>query len=59
MTFENVEGKRYPGFGRCIYCGAAGNLKDEHIVPLSLGGNTMILKASCGACEKITSESPA
>jgi HNH endonuclease len=55
MTFENVEGKRYQGFGRCIYCGATGNLKDEHIIPLSLGGNTMILKASCAACEKITS----
>jgi len=46
---------KYPGFGRCIYCAATGILKDEHIIPLSLGGNIIIEKASCADCEKITS----
>jgi HNH endonuclease len=52
---DNVHGKVFSGFGRCIYCGATGELNDEHIVPLSLGGTAVIEKASCGACEKITS----
>jgi hypothetical protein len=52
---DNVHGKKYPGFGRCIYCGAKGALKDEHIIPLSLAGTALIEKASCGDCEKITS----
>jgi HNH endonuclease len=51
----NVHGKVFPGYGRCIYCGAIRGLKDEHIVPLSLGGTAVIEKASCGDCEKITS----
>jgi hypothetical protein len=55
MTVENVHGKKFPGFGRCIYCGATGLLKDEHIIPVSLGGQTIIEKASCADCEKITS----
>lgn len=45
----------YPGFGRCIYCGATeGRLSDEHIIPFSLGGLLIIEKASCSACAKIT-----
>lgn|ERR1700687_235409 len=55
MTVENVHGKKFPGFGRCIYCGATGLLKDEHIIPVSLGGQTIIERASCADCEKITS----
>jgi len=53
--FDNVQGKRFPGYGRCIYCGSSGVLKDEHIVPLSLGGNAVIKNGSCGDCEKVTS----
>jgi hypothetical protein len=55
MTVENVHGRRFAGFGRCIYCRATGALKDEHIIPLSLGGNAVIEGASCADCEKITS----
>jgi hypothetical protein len=48
---DNVQGKRFPGYGRCIYCGSTGVLKDEHIIPFSLGGNAVIKNASCGQCE--------
>ena len=43
--------------GACIYCGAADvKLTDEHIVPLSIGGQHVLLKASCNECNKITSK---
>jgi hypothetical protein len=51
----DVHGRVFPSYGRCIYCGATRDLKDEHIVPLSLGGTAVIEKASCSNCEKITS----
>lgn len=51
----DIQGHKFPGYGRCIYCGVTGALKDEHIVPFSLGGKAIIEAASCGACEKITS----
>jgi len=34
----DIQGYKFPGYGRCIYCGTTGTLKDEHIIPLSLGG---------------------
>jgi hypothetical protein len=43
--------------GRCIYCGATEPetpLEKEHIVPYALGGNHVLLKASCRACADIT-----
>src|SRR5712672_2024078 len=47
VTFDPV--------GRCIYCGATGvDLRDEHIVPLSLNGTMILPRASCRECEKIT-----
>lgn len=55
---EDIQGKTYPGFGRCIYCGGDGGsdgLRDEHIIPYSLGGNSIIERASCRACEAKTS----
>lgn len=55
MVETNVHGMKFPGYGRCIYCGATSVLKDEHIIPHSLGGTAVILKASCADCEKITS----
>lgn len=55
LVMQNVHGAKFPGYGRCIYCGDTGHLKDEHIVPLSLGGTAVIEKASCARCEKITS----
>ncbi len=41
--------------GKCIYCGSADDLTDEHIVPHSLGGRQKLLSASCKNCAKITS----
>jgi hypothetical protein len=58
MELQNLEGKAFPGFGRCIYCGSDGGthgLRDEHVVPFSLGGNTIIERASCRECESRTS----
>lgn len=43
--------------GYCIYCGSTGpDLSREHIVPLSLGGNHVLEKASCQACSTITGQ---
>jgi len=51
----DIQGFKFPGYGRCIYCGSVGPLKDEHIIPFSLGGRAVIEAASCGDCEKVTS----
>jgi len=41
--------------GHCIYCGGQqGDLSDEHVIPLSLGGNYILDEASCRACSEIT-----
>jgi hypothetical protein len=57
MEAENVQGRKtsVKGGGRCIYCGAVDRLGDEHVVAYSLGGNTILLKASCARCGAITS----
>jgi hypothetical protein len=59
MKVEDVAGKKIhvKGGGVCIYCGwhGDGDLRDEHTVPYSLGGNTELLAASCSDCEAITS----
>lgn len=48
--------KVYPAVGRCIYCGTdKGKLTKEHIVPLGLGGNWILPRASCRTCAKVTS----
>ena len=57
---EDVAGKEVAvkGGGVCIYCGWDGGekgLRDEHTVPYSLGGNTVLLNASCNDREAITS----
>jgi HNH endonuclease len=56
-----VEGKGrrkvFPPVGRCIYCGTStGELTDEHIIPLALGGNMVLPQASCRDCAKITGQ---
>jgi 5-methylcytosine-specific restriction endonuclease McrA len=39
--------KIYAPKNSCIYCGVSdGKLSDEHIIPLSLGGNMILPKAS-------------
>ena len=50
--------ERVEGGGVCIYCGWDGGqdgLRDEHIVPYSLGGTVQLEAASCSRCERITS----
>jgi hypothetical protein len=57
MVVERIERKEYPSFGECIYCGKKASevkLTTEHIVPFSLGGNAVILKASCEGCAEET-----
>jgi hypothetical protein len=42
---------KFPDKGVCIYCGVAdAELSDEHIVPLSIGGQHIIDDASCLKC---------
>jgi hypothetical protein len=60
MEVEKLKFKKEPvkGGGVCIYCGWDGGtdgLRDEHIVPYSLGGNVQLVNASCSRCERITS----
>ena len=53
--WEDIQDQKYPGYGRCIYCGSDGGvegLREEHIIPYSLGGNTVIEAASCRDCER-------
>jgi hypothetical protein len=46
----------FPGIGRCIYCGSTtADLRDEHIIPYSLWGEFVMLKASCQQCANVTS----
>jgi len=56
---EEFRNRSFPSFGQCIYCDAPETqtkLTNEHIVPLSLGGTSMLLQASCTSCAKITSQ---
>jgi hypothetical protein len=41
--------------GECIYCGATDDLRTEHLIPFSLAGRHVLLRASCRACERKTS----
>lgn len=47
--------KRRIKIGVCIYCGNESGLSTEHVIPLALGGELLLLKASCGACARVTS----
>lgn len=40
---------------RCIYCHGREALTDEHVFPLALGGDLILVKASCRPCAAITS----
>jgi hypothetical protein len=54
----DLDRQSYPPVGRCIYCGYSGGtrgLRKEHIIPYALGGNAVILEASCADCEAVTS----
>jgi len=51
---EDFAKKRYAPVGRCIYCGSKEELSDEHIIPYSLSGPTVLPDSSCKNCGKIT-----
>lgn len=55
-SLEKIERRRYPPYGRCIYCDAPEGLTTEHIVPFGLGGNLELPQASCGRCAAETSK---
>ncbi len=56
MSTENTP-LRFPPAKQCIYCGKTdGNLTDEHIIPLSLGGRYILPKATCQTCQNYTSK---
>jgi hypothetical protein len=49
--------KQYQPVNRCIYCGKTDRkLTNEHIVPYAVGGQTVLPKASCLDCSKVTSK---
>lgn len=56
LNMDAGERQAFPSIGRCIYCGAGDvKLTDEHIVPYSLVGNTVLIKkAVCEPCRLIT-----
>ena len=49
------EPRTYAPFGKCVYCGSATELSDEHIIPFGLGGRWVLPKASCNVCSVKTS----
>lgn len=46
---------RYQPINLCIYCRSTNNLGDEHVVPFSLGGRSILPAASCASCGAVTS----
>jgi ribosomal protein S14 len=57
--WEDIQGRKYPPIGRCIYCGSDGGLNglsNEHLIPLSLAGDAVLQKASCADCARETSK---
>jgi hypothetical protein len=52
----DLETRRYPPVGRCIYCGSTEDLTDEHIFPRFLWGSAVLPKASCERCRRLTKE---
>lgn len=46
----------YKPVGYCIYCGSTGQLSDEHIIPLGLGGRLVLPQSSCSTCSTKTSK---
>lgn len=56
LNMDAGERQAFASIGRCIYCGASGvELTDEHIVPFSLVGNTVLFKkAVCEPCRLVT-----
>ncbi|MFA5452999.1 MAG: HNH endonuclease [Candidatus Methanomethylophilaceae archaeon] len=56
MAQEDLANHNFGVIGKCIYCGSEEELKTEHIVPYGLGGKSILKKASCENCAKVTSQ---
>lgn len=57
LTFELMYRDMQPeDIGKCIYCGCEEELSTEHIIPYGLGGEEVLLNASCSDCAQATSE---
>lgn len=41
--------------GKCVYCGSTNDLRKEHVLPYGLGGDILLLKATCKSCAAVTS----
>lgn len=51
--------RRYSLNGECVYCGkkfTAKQLTDEHIVPLALSGDWVIVNGACYPCARLSNE---
>jgi hypothetical protein len=48
--------RRAQSVGKCIYCGYLDGLTREHVMPYGLGGDLVLIEASCPACSKETSK---
>src|SRR4030088_2476375 len=49
--------RRYSLNGRCVYCGkkfTPKQLTDEHIVPLTLNGDWVIVMGACDPCARLS-----
>ena len=55
-SLEKIERRRYPPYGKCIYCDALEGLATEHIIPFGLGGTLELPQASCVRCAVETSK---
>jgi hypothetical protein len=54
---SKARGKRFGPVGRCIYCRRDDvALTAEHIMPANLGGDIILVDASCGSCQKEINE---
>lgn len=53
---ENFARKFYAPVGQCVYCGGSEDLRNEHIIPVGLGGVTTLPKSTCERCAKITGQ---
>ena len=58
LRTKSVESRRYPSFGKCIFCGTTEDLTDEHIVPEALTGvgQLVIELGSCRQCNNYANE---
>ncbi len=53
-----LQARKYPSFGKCIFCGATDDLTDEHIVPEAISGlgEILIQNGSCRKCNNFANE---